>query len=377
MPYASNTPFYQIPWQNQGENPSAASNQRAAYIIDNQTRAALLFFGNIGILEEGTYTPTFSSGSSSVTLAANGITNAFQGIINNVFANQTTTLSFTQIPDNTKVYLYVLSSETNIYSSTQFSTLQTGFVKPYYNTNGVTPVNSLFLGTATTTSSIITLDVSPTATDNGTFSTGKVYIANFQDHRTQIPIDHPDNSITQSKLQQQSVISKTIAVYDGFTSGTSVLSGTGIASSHIKNKAIQSQHIDSSISISGLTIQSNLVTIPGSSTTFSGVANYTRTPVGALELVNLQTLQNSIVNFGNNFIVGRGTLSSGLGAVTISYPSLLPSVPRYVGVTPEITGSQPPFIFNYITSGTNGGFIAVFNGTTIDNSTIIHYQAIL
>lgn len=381
MPYASSTPNYKIPWQNQGEAPSAASNQRAAYIIDNQTRAAIAFFGNLGIIEEGTYVTNFISGNSSVVLQANAKADAITGIINNAFVDQTITLSFTEIPDNTKVYLYVLAKEENVYSSTQFSTLQSGLVKPYFNTTGITPVNSLFLGTATTTSSGITLDVRPTAIDNGSFSSGKVYITDFQEHRTQIPLDHPDNCITQSKLQQQSVLSKTIAVYDGFTSGTSALSGTGISSSHIKPNAVHSRHLESNLFVSGLTITDTLSTSSNSKVSFSGITTYNRIPSEPLELVNLKTLDNVLLGtltaFGNNFIVGKISLLSGVNSTSIIYPEPLPTIPRYIGVTPEINGIQTPFTFRYITSGTNAGCIAVFSGVTLDTSTIVHYQAII
>jgi hypothetical protein len=200
-------------------------------------------FSSFGVILEGTYTGIFSTGNSSVVLTANGAIPAIEAIVNNKYVNQNTSLTWSGIPDSTTAYLYVQCVETGIGTTSQQSTLQDKVCVAVWNQSGATPSDALFVGIAVTTGSGITLDTSTTASDNDVFSSGKPVYYSFMDHRTASPIDHPDLSVTNTKLADEAVLSRAIAPWDGTTSGTDEVGGKGIAGPHIKTDAIIERHI--------------------------------------------------------------------------------------------------------------------------------------
>lgn len=239
MPYPNATTGpYRIPYWSKGDRSSGISNLRAAQIVENQLTAQNHFFGANGVIQEGLYTATFSSGNSSVTLATNGSVPAIEAVINQAYVNQNTTLTWTGFPNSATVYLYAQAVETNIYLPSQQSTLQDKVCSPVWNSSGATPANSILLGKVVTTTSTISLDTSATITDNGDYTAGKPIFYSFSAHRTATPIDHPNLSVTDPKLANEAVLSRTIAPWDGISSGTDTVNGKGIATGHIKNGAV-------------------------------------------------------------------------------------------------------------------------------------------
>ena len=300
MPYANSTSTYRIPYNVAGEMSSGQSNQRAAQIIDNQLLAASVLTGQNGIIQEGVYSATFSSGASSVRLVATGANYSMQGLIAGVYIQQNSTLSWTGIPDNKTAYLYVISSESNLYSSGQFSSLQSKLCQAFYNTTGVTPPNGLLVGIATTTGSAITLNTSGTASDLSTFSNGKPYIYPYGQHRLQIPMDHPYNSVINLHVDSQAIESRHIKSWDGITSGSSI-TGTGIGTTQIKAKAITSQLLAANLSVSGLTILNSAI--------LSGTTLYPKSPTLPNEVTTVQFLYSVTGPISSNVAVLQGNQS--------------------------------------------------------------------
>jgi hypothetical protein len=298
MPYNNSTPTYRIPFMSQGELSSGSSNMRQAFILDSQLQGVATIIGSTGIINEGSYQSIFTAGNlSTVNLLATAQNYAMEAYVNGVFVQQNTTIQWAGLPDSTaNIYLYIQTQENNLYMSNQASSLQSKIGFPVFNTIGLTPVNSILIGIATTTGSSISLNISPSISDSS-FAQRPVLVP-YNQHRTAIPIDHPYRSILWNHLSDYVVRSNTLAPWDGITSGTSsyaTLSGTGVASIHIKPQAVTSQALAPALSVSGLQIQAALTAISGATTTLSGV---TLSPgyqgQNVLELVPLQVLQTNV-----------------------------------------------------------------------------------
>lgn len=245
MPYNNTTPgVYKIPYWARGERASEQSNLRAAQIIENQLRASNQFFGANGVIQEGTYTGVFSSGNSSVVLAPTASIPALEAVLAYKYVNQTDNLQWLGLPNSSTIYLYAQAVEQNIYQNGEISTLQFSECVAVWNTSGSTPTQSILLAKVITTTSGMTVDSSASITDNGDYIAGKPIYYSFGSHRTAIPIDHPNLSVTDVKLANQAVLSRTIAPWDGLSSGTDVTNGKGIADGHIKRKAVTAPKLD-------------------------------------------------------------------------------------------------------------------------------------
>jgi hypothetical protein len=417
----------------QNERSSGTANRRGAEIIDMQLRAASRMLGENGIMEEGFWQTVFTSGASKVELLGTLTNYSLEAVIDGRYVAQNQTLSWTGLPDNSSVYLYAQSLEESLYTSTEFSTLAKGRANPIWNTNGLTPNQSILLVKAIITGSDITLDFN--SGDSGDWTLGRPILVNYRQHRSENPIDHPDLSIPASKLQDNAVLTRTIHPWDGYSSGTGT-SGTGIGPEHLKPQSIISRSLDTSLDISGLRILENLELEPAATATFNGISKYTRIPEDPEELVPLQYLgqyhsgvmnriDSSLVYTGRVETFGSGlhthveqlhgeidanalaitnlstggtnietyasglagtlptlvrlnrerhgvtALTSGVDSYTITLSPVLPAIPTFIGVTIERPGVGSPSIrLQNLHSGTNGGF-----GFTIDGSPLTTYQA--
>ena len=243
--YNNNTPgTYKIPYWAKGERSSGASNLRAAQIIENQIRANNQFFGANGVIQEGLYSGAFSPGASIVQLIANSAIPPLEGVIAYKYVRNNASLLWTGLPDSSTIYLYAQAIEQDIYAANQLSTLQDMICVTTWNTTGVTPSESILLAKATTSTTDIAIDSSASITDNGEFTGGKPIYYSFGAHRTAIPLDHPDESVTDIKMADEAVLSRSLAPWDGLSSGTDTVNGKGVATGHIKNAAISTQKLD-------------------------------------------------------------------------------------------------------------------------------------
>lgn len=272
--YAGTTPgIYRLPFWQKGERSSGSSNYRAARIVENQLTAASVLYGESGVIAEGTYTGLFATGASSVTLTTGILAVALRAIIGRKYVSQATTLQWTDLPDNSTIYLYAQTVESNIYAANQQSTLQDMVCRAVWNTTGLTPAESVLLAKVTTTGVAITIDSSATITDNGDFAGGKPIYYSFAGHRTASPIDHPNKSVTDAKLADEAVLSRALAPWDGTTSGTDTASGKGVGTGHLKNLAVTLEKlaltgggtlpIVADATLTGLLVASSGVTTPG------------------------------------------------------------------------------------------------------------------
>ena len=289
MPYANFTSNFQIPYNVANEMSSGQSNQRAALIVDSQLTGVTALVGEYGILQEGNYNGIYSSGNSSVSLIATGTKYAIQGTINGVYIQQNTTLTWTGIPDNTKVYLYLITNESNLYTTGQFSSLAYRQCKTSYNTTGISPVNGILVGTATTTTSTITLNTSGTASDNGTFSSGKPYVVPY----TQIAISTLQNTLTNAALKTNfSGLASTLQVVqtgetaDALAIGTLVSSVSGLTNTI---QVVQTGETADALAIGTLTSNSSGLT----STIDTVQAKET------LDAANIAVLKSNFSGIGN------------------------------------------------------------------------------
>lgn len=277
MAYQQSTSTYRIPYMSIGERSSGMSNKRAAEIVDSQLAGASRLIGTNGIISEGTYSAVFTSASSSVSLTGTASNYSIEALIHGVYVAHPTTLSWTGLPNSSTVYLYVKTAEEYLYTSTEFSSLQSKQVQTTWNTTGLTPQNSIFVGTATTTTSAITLNYSISAADLDVYIGGKPTIKPYNEHRFANPIDHPLNSVTGGHLQDMSIRGRHLVPWDGITSGTSaysMYSGTGVDYYHLKPKSIRSRSLDSSLSASGLEIQTSLKVLKDADARFQGKVGF-------------------------------------------------------------------------------------------------------
>lgn len=368
MAYNNTTPgIYKIPYWARGERASDQSNLRISQIIENQLTGDSKLLGDNGVLQEGTYAGVFSSGASIVTLSAVGDTPALEALVAAKYVNQTTSLQWTGLPNSSTIYLYAQTVEQNIYLNGQLSTLQGKVVVAVWNTSGATPTEALLLAKATTTTSGISVDSSASITDNGDYINGKPYFVSLADHRTRIPIDHPDLSITREKYANNSIPSRAIGVWDGLTAGTDTLSGTGIATGHIKDGAITPQKMN--FSTSGLQIAS-LTLASGLDVYGPTILRGTSTLYGPINLVG--PITSGLNVYGDSLLRGTLTVQSGVTA-----RSLLVQ-----GASKHVSGlevyNQALFRGNVVIQGllvasglTSGGGGTVVSGSTRFMNTII------
>ena len=440
MPYQNTTPTFQIPYMFQQERSSGVSNKRAALIIDSQMTAAVRFTGEYGVIAEGQYTGTFTAGNiSQVRLLATNSNFALEGVINGVYIANNPTLTWDGLPDNTTSYLYAVTAETALYTSNEFSSLATKLCRVTSNTTGFTPGGAILLGTAfpSSLSGTVFLNTTSGVTDNTTWVGGKPAILPYADHRSKVPIDHPAGSVTELNLQATRMIrSLHIYVYDGLSSGTDSLSGFGISEPHLKSGSVSSRTFQTSVSISGLSIQQSFVSLPGSLVSFSGTEltfkspeqitnqqehitlQYLQNHFSGLQLTTVPSLINGIsglglqsqsglqilgsnqsgmqvvdintqnrvtaleaVNIFNATQTQHGALGlvSGVGTFTVSFspelnnnPTFLSSILHYGGA--EIASSPIPIV-KFLFSGNSGGFRGQLSGVTTDTLSTIYWEA--
>jgi hypothetical protein len=281
----------------QGEQSSGTGNRRAALIVDSQLQGVARLIGSTGILSEGAYAGIFTAGNLSVVnLTATAQNFAFEAYVDGEYVAQNTTLQWPGLPDNSVIYLYGQTQENNLYQSSEFSSLAYKQVAPIFTTNGLTPPNAILVAIVTTTGSSISINTGPSISDSSFAQRPMLFP--YGQHRTAIPIDHPFHSIFNSHLTDNIIRSNNLYPWDGQTSGTgmySLLSGTGIASCHIKPQSVDSRALAPSLSCSGLAIQASFTTLHGAVSVLSGT---TISPgylgQNILELVPLQVLQTSL-----------------------------------------------------------------------------------
>ena len=175
MPYGNLSKNYRIPYWFQGEISSGVSNRRASAIIDTQLNGLASLMGTTGLIAEGSYQSTYVSGNSSITVIQAGEA-AIQALLGGKFVNQATSFSWTGLPDDSIVYLYIAPVEENIYDTGERSTLAAGVCNPIWNTNGVTPAESMLVAVARISGTSISLTTSGCA-DNGDFVVGRPIIS--------------------------------------------------------------------------------------------------------------------------------------------------------------------------------------------------------
>lgn len=151
------------------------SNRRASAIIDTQLNGLASLMGTTGLIAEGSYQSTYVSGNSSITVIQAGEA-AIQALLGGKFVNQATSFSWTGLPDDSIVYLYIAPIEENIYDTGERSTLAAGICNPIWNTNGVTPAESMLVAVARISGTSISLTTSGCA-DNGDFVVGRPIIS--------------------------------------------------------------------------------------------------------------------------------------------------------------------------------------------------------
>lgn len=411
-----------------GELSSGASNKRAAYIVDNQLAGVGRLIGNNGIIAEGSYTASFVSGASQIVLVGTPTNYALEAYINEIYIAQNNALIWSALPNASTIYLYVQLIESNLYTSTEQSSLAGKIGSPIWNTNGLTPTGSILIGIVVTTTSSITLNTSSTISDS-TYVQRPV-LQPYGTHRTANPIDHPFHSIFNAHLTDNCIRSNNLQPWDGTTSGVgvfSLLSGTGIATVHIKPKAVTSEKLDSSLSVSGLQVQQNLTTLQGGQATFSGLAQYPGfTGQLPTEAVPLQYLQNNLsgvqqqltgrvtsltsslsgvqqqlsnsltatnasvttntaaiaTNIASIILINQSmqassiAVTSGVTSIQVLYPTPFPIEPIVTTTIHRLLSSAARITLQDITSGSSGGFVGNFVGGSPDTGThALHWIA--
>lgn len=324
MSYSTTTSGYRIPYWGAGRS-SGSSNRRAALIVDSQLSGVARLIGQNGIIQEGAYAASYVAAQSIVTLTATATNYALEAMIGSVYVAQNTTLTWSGLPDSSTIYLYVLTAETNLYQSTEVSSLANKQVVTSFNTTGLVPPGGLLLGIATTTTSAISLNVGA--------GIGRLWIVPLSIHRLITPIDHPAGSVDSYSLA-------------------------------------------ASLSISGLQIQNSLQVLPQATATFSGLAlspGYTGT--NPLELVTLGAVRQltsglsvtwqSVSQATQRMVPNTGYVTAYSGLTVFSLPATAP-----FGTLQEIVGDAPGFwqltcsglqsvgFTSGLTTSVPGGFIA-------------------
>ena len=179
MPLENTTSGYKIPYWWQNELSSGVSNRRAAQIVDNQLLGLSTVLGPDGIISEGTYQTNFATGASQVKLVESSGT-ALEAMISGKYVYQAITLTWSDLPDSSVIYLYASTEEANLFESTEISTLAAKRCVTLWNTSGITPSESILIGIATTTGSTITLDTASTIADSTKYASGRPLIRKLQ-----------------------------------------------------------------------------------------------------------------------------------------------------------------------------------------------------
>lgn len=179
MPYSNTTSGkYKLPYPTDTEQGSGASEKRKVQILENALTgiAATIGTDSCIVIAEGSYTPTFNVGNLSNVVLTIGGSCSLQCIIAGVYIATVQQFLWSSISDNSVTYLYAQLIESGIYEATQQSSRQDKIAVAIQNTSGITPAESILLAKVTTTGSEISIDTEATATDNGTFITGKPFI---------------------------------------------------------------------------------------------------------------------------------------------------------------------------------------------------------
>jgi len=157
--YGYETPKYFIPAQVTGDMIEASEEQRAAGITDTQIYGLMRATNRgHGVIATGTALGTFVSGASTVTFSENKPQYAVEALINQVYAYSINPFTFSGIPDDSVSYLYIRLVEQEIGKSS----VERGEFVTYVSASSTAPSDGILIATATTTSTTITIDTSPT-----------------------------------------------------------------------------------------------------------------------------------------------------------------------------------------------------------------------
>jgi len=163
MGYGFFTDKYTFPAQVKGDIMSEREEKRKARIIDNNLYAAILLHSaGYGVISEGTYSGVFVNNGSAVYLTA------LEALISQIYVSPTSTLSWTNLSNNTTYYLYAtLIEQATDANPAGASSREYKSVDTTTNTTGIIPSNSILVATA------ITINSNPT---------GKRMIVTVADH---------------------------------------------------------------------------------------------------------------------------------------------------------------------------------------------------
>jgi hypothetical protein len=279
MTYGYQTKRYLIPAVKSGDVIDGAEERRAANIIDNQLYGAIRVhcYGH-GIIDDGTYTGTFATNNSTVSIRENKPHPTLEGFINQVYFFSNGLVEVTGLLDNTTYYLYVEPispvDETENYSTYQYG----NFTVSAYSTEREQDTR-LLIAIVTTTGSAISIDSVPP---------DKIRTPRLIDHIA-INVDPHTSVLYQTELITNQVTLSGIGIFGSMTA-----SGLTADTVACKNLTVYNNIINH-----GLLVQSGLMVINGIGDFSSGLVAQTIDVTGAINVHGGLNVEDSAIIMGS------------------------------------------------------------------------------
>ena len=207
MPYSDKSPKLNIPTPMLGDLVDSSEQRRIAQIIENVAAGALTLHNQgQGVFKEGSFTGTFGSPDSTVTLSPTSSI-SFEGLINSTYVKSNQAFQWGGIPTFTTVSLYLVLVEGGSRSS-----VLNGDLDAIQVVFGPAPANSILVATATTTGASITVNTTPS---------GKKSITTLDTHiqtstNPHGPVLHQDSivvsGITTNTLRFREIVADKVTV---------------------------------------------------------------------------------------------------------------------------------------------------------------------